>query len=560
MADINTDGVVGSVDGERPQYDKLGIWRRWSINDIWDGKVGLNKHIPLLGDWVFDPYLPAINYRVIGHDPATLVPVLDPIVNEDQGTTLTETDRLLGVNGAREPEIRHAYLDTTKTPFQMTLDNRSLWPGSLLKYIRVFRSTLVTNEGEAISRTYDNANRLINDQVGIERIVTDNHIDHVVNIAKPFHTLERLSNGELITAVGYAADGHVVMKRSYMVENTRFMRNVDMSKKYIEKISLKSPFLSLTATDTLMYPLNITLDSLNLTGVVHYTDGSTLELPVDGTRFQIEGLNRFVATVPNQTHRLVLLYTPSEDELPQAPDYSVNGMIFENYRMIVDNSNRSLAVKLHGYPFWIDDANGYQMRWWITNLDRNYVTEVTENIRYGQQNPPFDPVRYGYAQHLSPILELRKVNAGWKEFTHSQSTAVSLLGGPVSEETQSAWTVRNEDSGDGPTFGVGVYGKVASANSIKIDCGCATVSEWLDLVYRKTAPIYDRGSESRAPDPTHFELLYGNNKTTWKIEDWNKALNVASSVQARRTIVLTFFKQTSVSNIYLSVAGMLIKP
>lgn len=560
MSDINTDGVVGSVDGARPIYDPTGIWRLWSVNDIWDGQIGHNKHIPKVGDWVHDPSLPGYQQRVIGHDNVTLVPVLEEISTSHSGTTLTEVDRLLGVSGAREPEIRHAYLDKTKTPYQMTLDQRSLWPGSLIKYVRVFKSSLVTNEGNVISRVYDNAHRLIDDRVGLEKIVFDNHEQVAIQIVRPFHTLENLEDGELITAVGYAADGHVVMKRSYMVENTRFMRHVDMSKKYIEKISLESPFISSTDTDIIRYPLNITLDSLNLTGVVHYSDGSTLRLPVDGTKFRLAGLNSFVSTIVSQTHRLVLIYTMSEGELSQAVESTVNGTITAPYRLIVDNANRSLSVKLFGYPFWIDSANGYQMRWWITNLDRDYVAEVTENVKYGDQHAPFDPVKYGYTQHLSVLLNLRDVNAGWKEFVHSQSVAVSLLNGPIPETTQASWTMRNEDSGNSDVYGIGVYGKLESSNTVKIDCGCSTKEEWLELVYRKTYPLYDQTSESRAPDPTHFRIEYGQIQTVWSIDDWNKALNVASQVASGRTLTITFIKRNAIGDLYLSVGAIMIKP
>lgn len=560
MSDINTDGVVGSVDGMRPIYDPTDIWRLWSVNNIWDGQIGQNKHIPKVGDWVHDPDLPGFQWRVIGHDNITLIPVLEEIANTQSGTTLTEVDILLGVSGAREPEIRHAYLDKSKTPYQMTLDQRSIWPGSLLKYVRVFKSSLVTNEGNVISRVYDNARRLIDDKVGLEKLRYDGHEQTAIHNVRSFHTLEDLADGDLITAVGYAADGHVVMKRSYMVENTKFMRHVDMSKKYIEKISLESPFIASTSSDTINYPLNITLDSLNLTGVVHYSDGSQLRLPVDGTKFRLAGLNNFVSTVQSQTHRLVLIYTMGDGELSQAVDATSNGTITVPYRLIVDNANKSLSVKLFGYPFWIDSISGYQMRWWITNLDRDYVAEVTENVKYGDQHAPFDPVKYGYTQHLSPMLNLRDVNAGWKEFVHTQSTAVSLLNGPLPETNQASWTVRNEDSGNSDVYGIGVYGKLESSSLVKIDCGVNTKEEWLELVYRKSYPLYDRTSESKAPDPTHMEIQYGQTKTIWSVNDWNKALNIATMMSPGRTITVTFIKQNAAGNIYLSVAAIMIKP
>lgn len=558
MSDINTEGVVGT-DGQRPSYDPAGIGRIWFTKDVYFGTAGLNKHIPKVEDLVIDP-LTMILQRVTGHDNVTLVPTLVAVSFVDSSTSITETDLLLGVSGAREPEIRHAYLDKTVTPFQLTLDKRSLWPGSDLSYVRIFKGSIATDDGDVISRVYDNARRLINDKVSLERIYVDSHTQHVINNVRTCHTLADLADGELITAVGYSADGHVVMKRAYMVENTKFMRHVDMSKKYIEKISLKSPFLSTTSTNTIFYPLNVTLDSMNLTGVVHYTDGTTLELPVDGTKFTLEGLNNFVSTVISQKHNLVLIYTMGPEELSQAVESTVNNTITAPYVLVVDNENKSLAVKLFGYPFWINSTSGYQMRWWITNLDRNYVAEVTENVQYGDQNAPFDPVRYGYTQHLSVLLNLRSVNAGWKEFVHSQSVAVSLLNAPIPEETQASWSMRNEDSGASEPYGIGVYGKLAGANSIKIDCGLATQAEWLDLVYKKTYPLYDQSSETRAPDPTHFRVTYGQTETTWGIEDWNSALNVASAVTHSRTVSVVFFKRTATADIFLSCAAILIKP
>jgi hypothetical protein len=227
-------------------------------------------------------------------------------------------------------------------------------------------------------------------------------------------------DGEIVTAVVYSDTGHVVSKRQLLVENTSFIRSLNVSQKYVSHISLECPFLSQSVDNTIEFPLNVPLNALNMMGVVHYSDGSTLKLPVNGSKFTMHGVDQYVSSIVGQRVDLVLSYALSDNEVAYA-NTNVNGRyVTEAYFLLTTNPNNSYSIKLFGYPYFIDENNGYQMRWWLFNLDRNISFEVTPFVRFSENTGPYDPKGYGYLQRKSVSLNLRDVSAAFKPFIHTQ--------------------------------------------------------------------------------------------------------------------------------------------
>ena len=60
---ISTSGIFGT-DGETPSYDPTATFKIWRDTEIFFGGVGLNKHVPKVGDVVMS-FPPVIFKEVV---------------------------------------------------------------------------------------------------------------------------------------------------------------------------------------------------------------------------------------------------------------------------------------------------------------------------------------------------------------------------------------------------------------------------------------------------------------------------------------------------------------
>lgn len=334
MADITeyypVPGVVGT-DNVVPVYNPNARWCVWAKHELYMGGVGAKRYVPKVKDLVIDQDF-WIWYEVIAIDPVTYVAVLREIDTRNTGGELTEMDILLGVGPGTQSDTYRIYIDQSVTPHTLAVDARLRVSGTMTHSCKIFKGADLTSEANVISKLYDASWNFLGTQIPLELVEMDGNLS--TKVVPVCYTSENLADGELVTAVFYSDEGHVVSKRQLLVENTAFIREVDTSVKYITGISLKSPFISDTDPQLIQYPINVPLSGLYLTGVVHYSDGSAAELPVDGTKFHIFGFDNFVSTIIGQKLELVLKYTLSPDEVCYGATVTDEKFITQTYREI----------------------------------------------------------------------------------------------------------------------------------------------------------------------------------------------------------------------------------
>lgn len=546
------DGVTGVVgtDGKVPIYNPEGRWCWWALAEIFTGGIGNNKYIPKVNDYVMD-YTTFTVYIVDALDHITLIPTLREIKpNSATDGGLSEIDQLLGATARGAYECARVYIDKSVTPFIMAVDTSVKVPGTMSSYAKIFRGSDVSGTGEVISKTYDSNGVFVSENIPLELVQTNNITNYSEKIVDVCNTLADLPTNELVTLVIYSDNGHVVYKRALLTENTDFIRSVNTSQKYVTHISLVTPYLSPTVDDTINFPLNTPIEALNLMARAHYSDGSYLELPVDGTKFRMFGLDQFVSTIISQKVDLVLSYSLAPNEVAIGPTN-------EPYKLVVTNPNNSIAVKLFGYPFWIDDANGYQMRWWLFNLDRNIFFEVTQHVNFDLTTGPFNPKGYGYLQQKSVSINLRDVSSTFKAFVHFQKVEI-VLNGPPDPDRHTPWTMSQEQNSARPSYGVNLLGLVKSSSSINLAANCVDLPDWLLKVYGYTYPLVNQATGVAAPTPTHFVVTYNGVSTEYAVSNWSSDLNVANNVVAKSTVSIRFIKRTSSGDMQLAMAAMVL--
>jgi len=550
------DNIIGT-DGRYPIEDNEPLWRIWSLAQIWDGGVGENRYVPKVKDWVIDP--DSGDTWIVDHlDPVSLVPTLRMITFGNVGV-LSDNDRLLGMGPGAPSDVYRVYLNTAVFPHTLSVDTGNGIKGSMSSYAKIFLGTDTTEEsGHPISKVYDNSGNFISTSVPLELITLDSHINHALKAIRRCNCTEAYPNGELVTIVIYADDGHVVYKRQMLIENTDTIADAHVGIKYITEISLECAWLSNQSTDVIEYPLNLPMDSLNMMGVVHYSDGTTARYAVDGNKFTMDGLTSHVSSIPGQKVPLSLRYLLGANEQAYASTGVNLNKITKPFTLVTTNPNNSIEVKLFGYPEWQGDAIGYTMRWFLLNMERNVYFDATSVVRFAENTGEFNPKLYGYLQRKAVSVNLRDVSGSFIPFIHTQLVDI-VLKQPPSADTLPSWTVLSESSDTVPQYGYGVYGFVNDDHSVNLKGDSTSLTDWLDNVYWKTQPLVNRLNENMAPLPTHFVVSYAGFETTFPISSWDQNLDLGQATVSGQTAFIRFIRRTPTADLQLAFAAAILK-
>lgn len=551
MTVISSAGVVG-IDEHTPIVDR-GLWKEWGLHEIYLGQEGLNKSVPKIMDFVRD--VPNdIGYVVDDLDLTTLVPVL----RKRKPTTeigLTDEDIILGVGPGTQNDTMRIFIDRSTLPFTMAVDQRYTVKGANNMTAKVYRGTVTANDQKVISAFFDPSGTLLGEDVPLELVQQDGNIS--VKQVSVCYTTEDIPDNEPLTVIVFNAGGTPVSMRWFLAKNSAFIRKPGSAKKYVTSIYLESPFLSKNDPNMINYPINVPTAGLTIMGVVKYSDGSLLRMPVDGTKFALHGLESYAATVPTQETELTLIYNLSSDEVAYGAEVGEVKFMKQIYFAQTIPADGAYSVKLFGYPVWIDATHGYRMEWFLYNLDRQIVYKATPHVRFNTNTPAFDPKNYGVRQALSVSVNIKDVNPAYNAYVHTQTIDISLMAAGTVRETN--WTIAfnaNQDPQYGRDNAAVTQFVSANQTKVKIDQGEATVDTWLARIFGLTKPLYDPARELQAPAPTHFALVSGEQSVEFPISSWADQMTVGFAIADSSTLFVKFFKRTVDNDIQLGISGL----
>ncbi len=86
-----------------------------------------------------------------------------------------------------------------------------------------------------------------------------------------------------------------------------------------------------------------------------------------------------------------------------------------------------------------------------------------------------------------------------------------------------------------------------------------TVQEFINKVYRPTAPLYNPLTELEAPAPTHIEVCYQDKTVFMPIANYNQEVIFPVTVNKLSNVEIVFYKETVTGYLKLSVASMLVR-
>lgn len=568
MATTTQNATIAGSDNTIPIADTTGRWTEWALAQLF---MGVNtpgaqadgatpRFIGKVNDYVVD-YTTDERWIITAIDPTSFAPTLRKISAVIDGSADT-TDLLMIPNtGGTYAETYRAFFDDSVFPYKLTVDKRATINSVLTKYAKIWQGSKLLGTDKVVSAMYDASGQYLGENVTLELIAMPNTQNYAVKAVSACYSRTKLTEGDALTVVFYDDEGGVVSTRQVMVVESAFMRATDASAKYVTGITLDSPWISSSNPNELQYPINLPLDGLNLFGIVHYSDGTTLRMPVDGTKFQLRGFKQYVATIVGQPVPLQLQYNFSDNEIAyRAESATPDGQRFtvETYQAITTSEDGAYSLKLFCSPTWNTDVNQWRLRWFLYSLDRDISIDVSPYVTFASNADPFNPAvaNYGINQQLQVSLDLSKVNGVYRKVIHTQTVGLVLYRG-ATDHSGTMFTVYYDPS-QNPPYGVGLTAKVTFVNQnlkyVDISQGLSDETAWLNAVLAPAKPLYDTRKEPTYPTPTHFAFLWTDGtQTEFPITQFTSANEVSAVMADGDTVNVKFFQRTPEADIQIAM-------
>lgn len=538
-----------------PIHNPDGKFHVWHMREIFKGP-DTGRYVPNVDDAVWDWETGL--YRVVAVNLTTGLSTLEPYeAPEDHGPN--PEDFLIGGNRDHLVEDFRVFIDTSVTPHTMAVDSRRPVYGTTKAYAKLFLGTDIGAGGQVLSAMYDPNGNFLGENIPLELVATPDHHNHAIKVPMVGYTNFRLDDGEVVTCVVYNDDGHATDVYRLIVKNTAFIRTTDASRKYVQGIHLESPFLSPTDHRTLEFPVNMPVESLPVDGVVTYSDGSTTRLPLGG-KFQLYGTDNYITTIVGQRLPLALSYRLSTDEYVYGAAPGDHLHITEKYWGTTKEFEKSFSIKLFGFPEWKGDLEGYQMEYFLYNLDRQEVFPVTQHVRLADNSNRFNPLSWGGKQNLTLEVEMDRVSRRYPAFRHIQTIEVTLLRPPSQVGTK--WTVGFSPNVPKP-YGEDLEAtlRMTDVNNWKLNIGSGETAfqPWIEKMFYATEPLFHQELELQAPMPNLIKVVTGNRTYEVNTTDFNQDIAVHESVPVGGNAYVQFIYRTHDNDLQLGVSALPIR-
>lgn len=562
MSDIvNLSEVVGT-DGFAPNTfrspENMNMY--FNKDQVYLGKEGLKKQVLMVNDRVFDPL--ANTDEIVVDVDDQLIPRFrpwQPVRTEEED--IDGQTSLIGFGTGCAQTVRLLY-NPSVVPYQCVIDQRYTFGGLHARYARVFRGRPGLDTPEVISAIYDASGNFVTHDIPLSTVELEDSTNTSQKYVRPFQTTAQLKQGETVTVVIYGEEGQPVSDRKLTVQETGWLLGDAHSAKLVKGISLESWLIRPQEPNIIEIPLNLTVNSINAIGVVHYSDGTTKKMPALSGRFSIMGLNDLVASIPDTLTEVTAQYMLAPGEYTEEASIFNEKAVSADYFIRIGPAKNAYSLRLWCYPVWIDAVNGYRLEWFMGTLERKVIYNVTQLITYNlDTNPGFDPRGYGIRQNISVSLDLSRVSAAYHAHIHVQVVAVELI--KQGTETGTLW--RLSDYGRTDYYGVDVAAKYIQVNAnlkrMRIDSGAPNQAEWLNRLYYATNPLRDSGSEGSPPEPNYFIIEVPGSSMTYeaRTDAWADEFTTSAALTPDSTIFVKFVLRTNDGDQVLSVAGMPLK-
>lgn len=540
-----------------------GFWT-WNRTEIVSFPGETNKFIPNVNDAVRD-WDQGV-FRVTSVDETTGMSELelwhDPIAPDPDGPE----NVLIATGPGYTSESFRCFLDQTVTPHTFTPDLRCHFYGTEVQGYKIFKGSDISETyGQVISEYYDGSGNYLGPMIPVEVAVLPGMLpgttyQHGVTVPMAGYTSVDLPDGERVTLVAYAANGKQLSIAQLVVVNSQAIRQPDTSKRYVKGISIDSSWISASDPKVVEFPLNVAVESLPMTGLVHYRDGKKDRKAVNGSAMELLGLRNYVATEVGQEFGMTLTYQLAQDEISYGLNPTTDRKITMNYIARTTPAEGAYECRMFVYPVWVNETVGYRLEFWLYNQDRERYWNVTPQVQLGMTSRPFDPKGYGFIQDLTYAVNLNEVDGVFKPVRFVSNVQVSLLQGGMNGAD---WEILFRPDQAAP------YGRGLKANveflatnqwNLRLGNGFQTKELWLQKMYYAAEPLINPESEVVAPMPTHFRVHFLHNVYEYSVSQWNDVLKVNNDLsQDGELVYIQWIRRTVGTDLQLAMTAVPLK-
>lgn len=544
----------------KPIVDQHRGFRNWNRNELYLPGVTTGQFVPNVDDMVVDWNSNSI-YRVISVNYANNTFTLQATdLGKFNGYT---TQDILTTSGPGDvSEAYRIYINNEVTPHTLNFDSRTRLFGTAVAYVKVFRGVDISVNGDVMSAIFNSSNVKTSENIPCELILVPNAENYGMKTPQSAWASDTVNDGEILTVVAYTVSGGITSISRMVAVNTDVIRSINQESKTITNIDLVSPYISSSDLTLLQYPLNMPIQSDLMQGRVTYSNGDAALLPIDGTKFKILGIDSFIATEVGQIFNLSLVYTLSNGEYAVGvSEPTPDRVLKQSYRIQTVESDDAYMLKLFFVPVWDTVNSKWALNYYLYNIERSQIIDVTSYIEVGSQSAAFNGSKYDAPQNLTVSLNMSSLGTSYKYYRHVQNFTIQLYGPGNNSLAANYYYIRYTND---TLYGQGMIAKVTAdpetVTDWRVDVanGYTIVSEWLDKFYKVLSPLYYPTLESAAPEPTHVRVRIGN---SWlreiPIADILKPITgVNAGVAQGQPVRLEFFNRSTVRDQELALASL----
>lgn len=416
----------------------------------------------------------------------------------------TQKGVLKGFGVGSVNEAYRIFYNRRTVPNTLTICKFCYLEGKEVVGYRLFRGYDTTNNGEVISRHYDQSGKYTGDIIPVETHYQFTEWRSVPKISNVQDT--QLKHGDIVTAVFLNKSGTPCSEAMLKVVETNLTPSLNRPVKEIKEVTIQSPMLDPNDDTTLLVPNHMPIQDIILQGVVHYTDGTKKTFDFDQTSGQLHGLEGRVLSRPDLVYDLSATYYLEDSEFSPMAGTGQRRHISFPMQLKTYSPDNNNPVKLYMSPHWKGDMLGWELHYWLLDLERNKPINVTSLVTYHPEYP-YNPLMFNNTQKVLASIELEKVHPRYLKYTHPQDFDIQLMGRP--DNNRDNWRIQYT-LGNG-FFGEGVKATHVNENgtsTLNISNGFTRWSQFCIAHYQKVSPVSDINQGIYAPEPSHVEVFH----------------------------------------------------